>query len=472
MTLKIARLSLISLSIAALAAGCAKTAQPKPLTPQSFAAPRPGPVNGGAEVGERTSPAMEIRTDNTGNTNPRPIVPPISIVPLTGGNPPADVPKTGVSDVVANEIKPVLPATAGSNAGGSKVGNTATRPASAGAGTTTQPLGPSSGQYLTLGGVVAEVNTTPIFANKVIKLIDAPLRERAKQLDINGFRRAAMDDIVKTVRELVQVELEYAAAQRSLDDEEKQMAKVQTMVWRLQQITRAGGSLEIAKRKAKEDTGLEFDELVDEQSRTEMVRLYYQKKVYPRIQVTAADIREYYDKNYDKEFTDNEKVSFRLLKVDIAKTGSKDAAITKVAEKHKRAKAGEDFKEMVLKENDEKMFATEKPWEMAPASFAVVKVREALKTLQPGQLSEIIEDRGAFYIVKLDSRQGGVVHAFDDQKVQDAIRVKLRTAQLRVLRDQERIKLTKGAMIRMDEPMMNIALEMAMQKYAQYAAAK
>jgi len=419
-----------ALAAATLFTGCASKPAPQPLTPQAFS-PRPSPA-----------PAPAAQPAN----------------PLVASQAP-------VADVVANEIKPVRPAPA----------PTAIRTTPA--ASTLPAIGKSTGQYLTLGGVVAEVNSTPIYASKVISLLDRPLRERAKTLDANAYRRAATDDINRQIRELVAIEVEVAAAQRNLDDDERKQADLQTMIWRMQQITKAGGSIELAKRRVRydedgHDTGLTFEEVIEEQRRAYLVQLYYQKRVYPRIQVAAADIREYYDKNVSTEFTENEKVKFILLKVDPAKTGSKDLAITKVNEKLKRAKAGEDFAKMCTEENDERMFAGKDPIETAPASFSIPKVREVLKTLRPGQVSDIIEDRGAFYLVRVEARQEGIVHAFDEQKVQDMIRLKLRTTQLRTLREQERVKLARTALITMDQDRVNIAIEMAMQKYVQYAAAK
>ena len=109
-------------------------------------------------------------------------------------------------------------------------------------------IGASSGQYLTLGGVVAEVNGTPIYANKVLALNEIPFRVKAKQLDARRFQYQAMIDIKKTVRELIQGELEYAAAQRNLDPDDRRLADAATMYWRSQKITAAGGSLELARR--------------------------------------------------------------------------------------------------------------------------------------------------------------------------------------------------------------------------------
>src|SRR5207248_5075745 len=120
------------------------------------------------------------------------------------------------------------------------------------------------------------------------------------------------DDIRNTRDELIRIELFYAAAQRTLDAEDKRLADVLTINWRMQQITQAGGSVELARRKAHEEFGADFDELVQERSRIELTRIYEQKKIVPRIQVTAGDIREYYDNNVNKKFSEAERVKFRL----------------------------------------------------------------------------------------------------------------------------------------------------------------
>ena len=48
-----------------------------------------------------------------------------------------------------------------------------------------------------------------------------------------------------------------------------------------------GGSLEFAKRAAK-DRGDDFDDLTQQEYRTNMIRLFYQKRVIPRIAVSAV----------------------------------------------------------------------------------------------------------------------------------------------------------------------------------------
>jgi hypothetical protein len=441
-------------SLTIIVSGCARAPKPQPLTPEAFISPQSGTISGaggtasgsGGTVGagESAAPAIAIPANGVSNK-----------VDDAVGKPPAPTPVTRPGD----EVKPVTPPP--------------TDPGPRGSGPASLPvIGASSGQYMTLGGVVAEVNGTPIYANKVLASLDPILRQKARQLDAGRFRMEAAADIRKTIEELVRVELFYAAAQRTLEPDDKRLAEGLTIQWRMQQITRAGGSLELAKRRARDEFGADFDDLVQEQSRTELTRIYEQKKIIPRIQVTAGDIRDYYDKNVDRKFSDAERVKFRLLKVDNIRSGGKEQAFNKIEDKYKRAKAGEDFMEMAMKENDERMFAGKEPLEMAPTSFSITKVREALPKLQPGQVSDPIPDAGAFYLVKLEERKPGRVRPFEEQAVQDECRSTLRLEQYRKLRELDFARLMKSAAIRGDLEMANIAIDMAMQKYAQYAAAK
>ncbi|MDB5321955.1 MAG: peptidylprolyl cis-trans isomerase, PpiC-type, SurA family [Phycisphaerales bacterium] len=448
----------LTLSAAACLTGCrnGNTApKPQPLTPEAFISPRSGTISGaggtavgsGGTVGagESATPAIAIPANGVSNTNDKSISKPAAPIPIPAPIPrPGDDPKQPTPDPAPRSAVPASLPT----------------------------IGASSGQFMTLGGVVAEVNGTPIYANKVLASLDPILRQKARQLDAARFRRDAYQDIKKTIDELIRVELFYAAAQRTLEQDDKRLAEGLTIQWRVQQITRAGGSVELAKRRARDEFGADFDDLVLEQSRTELTRIYEQKKIVPRIQVTASDIRDYYDKNVDREYSEAERVKFRLIKVDFMKTGTKEHAMDKATHLLNRAKSGEDFTDMATKENDEKMFAGKEAMEMSPGSFSIAKVRDVLPKLQPGQVSDLIEDKAAYYIVKLDERKPGRVRPFEEQKVQDEIRSKLRIEQYRKLRELDFARLMKGAAIRTDDEMASIALDMAMQKYAQYAAAK
>jgi hypothetical protein len=448
---RLALLAAFALALPGCMGGGDRQPRAKPLTPEAFSSPNaadagnPGTTPGGTgpvDAGQPAQPAVTLPLNGTPNR-------------------PAD---------------PGTPPSPRSENNGQRAADNGPR----------QTVGASTGQFLTLGGVVAEVNGTPVYASKVLALLDPIFRTKARQMPLERFRREAADDIRRVIIEQCMVELEVATAERHLDADDKRLAEIQTMVYRQRKITNAGGSLEVARRRAVQETGLTFEEEVRERSRRELGTIFYQKKIIPRIQVTANDVREFYDKNIER-YTENEKVKFRILKVDVKKTGGKPQAIDKVMDKYNRARAGEDFEKIVIGENDEPIFAKSDLGEMSPDAFAIAKVRETLKKLRPGDISEPIEEPSAYYVVQLVERKPGRVRPFEELAVQEAIKSELRTRQYNALRNRHQQQLLASAVLRPSLPvltgqqppateqekqMLNTALDMALQRYLEYASAK
>jgi parvulin-like peptidyl-prolyl isomerase len=319
-------------------------------------------------------------------------------------------------------------------------------------------------QYMTLGTVVAVVNGTPIFANKVLRRDATVLRELAKDYDIQRFEEAARDRIDKTTDELVYDELEYAAAERELDKNDKQLAEMLTEKWRQRQITEAGGSLELARRRAAAE-GEDFDDRVDDQHRFLMILLYRTRKIDPRVQVTAEEMRQYYRSHLDSQFTKLDKATVWIINADPADLGD-DVALAKINDDLRRIKGGEDFVQLAQAQNST-VFSQEQTIERH--SFVLQNVENAIWAMQPGQVSAVIKDRGGYYLIKVDTLDRGGVQSFEDEAVQDLIRAKLRSQQLQKLQDEEMQKLRESAIVRSDPSMIDAAVEMALQNYPKWS---
>jgi len=89
---------------------------------------------------------------------------------------------------------------------------------------------------------------------------------------------------------------------------------------------------------------------------------------------------------------------------------------------------------------------------------------------QPGQVTEVIEVGDSFYIARLENRKPGRVRPFDDESVQKQIYETLARQQRARHQEQMQQKLLKQAIVDPDPPITAPVLEMAMQKYAQWAA--
>ena len=449
--------------VAALGAGLALggCGQPtvQPLQPEAFLARRQVDGTGRAQPVDQSGPLV------VGTVNP--------VAP--GGDAPdarRDAPP-GIPRAIEESVKPI----AGPGPGARAAAGTPTAPAAPAAPSdpadTTIPgkvdpaLAAAEGGYQLVGTVLADVNGTPIYADKFLKVLEKPLEAEAKRHDEPAFRVAATELISKQIREFINAELEYATAQRLLDSRDQAIARGATVQWRVSEVTAAGGSEELARKKWANE-GFDFEERAQEEYRTNMRRLYFTRKEHPKIQVRQIDIRKYYEANRDKEFTTQAAARFRVIKVDVARTGGRDAAMKKAQDLLKRAKAGEDFDKLAASVNDEPAFKQPFSDPIAKGAFAVEEVEDAVWQLDNGQLSDLIETKGAgraaFYIARLEKKEAGRTVPF--QEAQDQIVKTLRMQQFAALRAGVQDQLRKDAIIRLHPQMLQVAMDMAMQRYA------
>ncbi|HEV7297909.1 MAG TPA: peptidyl-prolyl cis-trans isomerase [Tepidisphaeraceae bacterium] len=326
--------------------------------------------------------------------------------------------------------------------------------------------------FQVVGFVVAEVNGNPIFADQVIKQLKSALAAEARKLDRDDFRKAAGELIKRQIDTLVMNELEIAAAESRLNEEEKRSADMMTMQWRLQEITRAGGSVQQALENYRSQ-GLEFDEEVRKQYQQNLVKVFTWRKLMPLIRVNAADMRQYYDGNANL-YTQFGQATFRVIKIDPKQHGGRDAAERRAREIRQRALT-EDFAELAASEANDDPIARRTGSllkDMKKDSYVHEKVEDAVWATKPGEVTDVIADGGAFYIAKVESIQDGTVTPFGDMAVQAGIRERLMSQQFQKLRESHRQRLIQNAVIKGGTgEQLAITLDMAMQNYDQWASA-
>jgi parvulin-like peptidyl-prolyl isomerase len=331
----------------------------------------------------------------------------------------------------------------------------------------------SSGTYETLGGVVVVVNNRPIYAEDVLKPLAKLLEAEAARNSLDGYKVIANKVIREQVMSMIRTELLVAQAEQVLDKSEKDLAWQLTMVWQQQQVANAGGSLEQAKARAAQAEAGSFDQMLEDKLRENKVKIYYQKKLMPRLQVTAQDIRDYYQRHLKDMFSEAEEIQFRLIKVAIKAAGREDA-LKKINDLKSRLSNGEDFQTLATQFNDDSRLAKNGGLEQPIARGAYVneKVEQAAWGLQPGQISDVIQTPGAFYLVKVESRKPAHVRAFEDQEVQRQIDEILKKEQFGPMLAREQKKLLEAHPIDPDPPRFDLVLEMAMQMYPRAASAR
>ena len=368
--------------------------------------------------------------------------------------------------------------------------------AAAGAPTTRPITSLASGNFMVLGTVVAEANGQPVYADKVLAKLEDALAANARRLEAKEFRLAASDLINRQIMEQVTDELEFAAAQRNTTPEEQQMAAGATTMWRQREITKAGGSQAVARAKSLED-GMDFDERTQQQYRRHLVQIYYLKHVWPKVQVSANDMRRFYERNVEQLYSEKSEVRFRVIRIGFKERGGKNDAWEKAKQILDKARAGYDFAALAAAENDNITWRRNRGYmdvaEKKDAAGQVVKdekgepVREpvwvqknslrledlekAVFALNSGEITDIIETNEGLYIAKLEEKKTGRTVPFEDLRVQADIRDRMEKEQRFALRLKEQKKLQDAAVWRRDEKNVDLTIDMAMQKFSQSARA-
>lgn len=325
------------------------------------------------------------------------------------------------------------------------------------------------GVFMTIGGVVAEVNSVPIYADKVVSDLEVDLAAKARNLSEARFREYAAEELRKQVTENIEREMLFAAADRLLDQASKEQAKYIAEQWRQQEITKAGGSIETARRRYAEH-GRDFDKLVEEAYRDALSKLLLRKHILPRIQVTAAEMRQYYEANREKEYTVRDAAQFEMIEIDPVKVGGTALAKEKIEDLRARAAAGEDVTALAKFSTGPQLrsSAGELPW-FERNAFALPAVEEAVWKLDPGEVTPVIEERGRFYIARLERKRPARVIPFEEEATQDEIRQKLWDAKFQPLYREMIEDLRRESIVRTEPAMLESALEIAMQRYHQWA---
>jgi len=419
---------LASLALSGLLLGGCGGETAQPLTADVF----PRPV--GAERGQPTDQPGHVESPTSPTPrSERPLAPPSN--------------NGVISPAVADVVQPAAPAT---------------RPA-------TLPIG----QYMSVGGVVATVSGEPIFADELLRQIEPVLSARARDLDERAFAQLARAEIDKQLKLLINSELEYAAANRNLDAADKERARAATAIWRERQITEAGGSQVVARARAREQ-GLDFDEMVEQQYRLYLVRLYYEKKVFPRVQISADDIRRQYERMKPTQFTERATARWRMIKVSSKNMGSLEAAEQKARELHERiTQRGEDFAAVASSFNHDAALLRN-GGDVGPidkGAYRLEAVEQAAWTLEPGQVSTPLRVGDDFYLVKLEEKKTGRVIPFEEPGVQTQVREVLQREQFAQLREKAQQELQREAVgaINVNQDMVRTAMEIAMQNYPRWS---
>ncbi len=343
------------------------------------------------------------------------------------------------------------------------------------------PAGGGGRAYMIVGGVVAKVNETPVYAHTVFAHLDRELAAQARTRDRDDYREYAYLAIRKELKELVANEQLYIGALRELTEEERHVADAVSIQERDRQVKQAGGSVQEAVRRAAAD-GYDFDERMEDYHREMVIEVFEERHLWPLVSISAADMLDFYHANLAKLYTRRPTARYRVIKLDprmlLGSSDPVEVARLKAEQVRLKAARGDDFAALASAENHDPFLknhggdpnASTDPAKPAaavgPGTYAVDAVDQAVWALNPGQVTAVIPADGSFYVAKLEEKTPGEVKAFDAPGVQEGIYRQLIRQQKDASRQRYEATSREYIIAYTFDDAAPMLMDMAMQKYA------
>ncbi len=185
-------------------------------------------------------------------------------------------------------------------------------------------------------------------------------------------------------------------------------------------------------KKYKVDTPYELDQALKKQGRSlEAARKEFMDdavahefmgmKLGGKIHVSLVDMRKFYNE-HRQEYDRPAQLTWREIRLPV-EPGKVDDVRQQAREILDQIRSHSDFATLAKRYGKGPTADQGGLWETSPGAFAVGEINTALESLQPGQVSGVIETPTALFIVKLESRRDAGPARFDE--VQTEIRKKL-----------------------------------------------
>jgi len=140
----------------------------------------------------------------------------------------------------------------------------------------------------------------------------------------------------------------------------------------------------------------------------------FNREVYPRITITTAEVRKYYD-DHVKDFDRPAGIRLREIAVITENRGPEEIASQrkKAEEALAAVKKGDDFAEVAAKYSESQTAGDGGDLGFIAKGEMVPWLEETVSKLEKGQVSDIIPVKDAFMIIKLDDKHDGGLLPFE-----------------------------------------------------------
>lgn len=300
-----------------------------------------------------------------------------------------------------------------------------------------QDTPPMSSDPESFPAVVARVNETEISKSELLRRAEAVKSQIPPSEIGEGFYRRVLDDMVSG-------ELLYQSVEsKGLSPTDAEVdAELETQSQRF-------GGIE-AFESALEQQGIPLEQVKLELKKDLGIQKLVERDFMPGLTVTEEEKKTFYDENRQSMTRPAQfKAAHILISVDESATADEKAELKKKAESiRSMVETGQDFGELAAK-NSGDPGSKDKGGELGwmTEGQTVPPFETALKSLEPGELSGIVETRYGYHIIKLQDRReaGTMPYGEVEERIEEFLKrqdLQERIQQeLEILRDEASIEV-------------------------------
>ncbi len=301
-------------------------------------------------------------------------------------------------------------------------------------------LGAVTAQELDLA---AKVNGEGITRAELQARVDASMRQGStnsgaitQPRQYNRLQRQVLDQLI--AQELLWQAAKGAGFVATKDEVDQAMAQI-----------RQRYTTEMAFDNQLTEHGFTAESFREDMRRKISVRRWAQETLSKDIQVSDAEIHDYYTANQAR-FVQSEQVNARHVLVKLAPNASEAesaAARRKIEQILERAKAGADFAELAKAQSEGPTAPQGGDLGFVPRGAMVKPFEDAAFALKPGEISDVVRTQYGLHIIKLEARREGSL--VPEEQVAPAIRQQLFATKfqdavvdrMRALRDEASVEI-------------------------------
>ena len=292
--------------------------------------------------------------------------------------------------------------------------------------------------------IVAKVNGTVITEaelNRELAMIKQRIEDRGRSVtdeQLNGIKDEVVD-------RLVQRELLYGVCQKEgIKTDAKEVEDAFQMV-------KARYADDDAFKKMMAQFNLTEDDIKSDIGREMTIKKFIEDRFVKDITVSDEEAKEYYDKNKENfQQPESVKASHILIKVEEnASPEEKAKAKARILEIKKKIDEGADFAEMAKKFSEGPSAANSGDLGYFRRGQMVKPFEDAAFALKPGEMSDVVETRFGYHLIKSFDKTEASVVPFDTLKARITMFLKQEKVQQQVnafidgLRDKSTIEISK-----------------------------